>query len=336
MNWGNSNYLILLTIIPVLILLIFVSGKMKKKCFGIFADKEFFKNFLNEYPFFLAGLKNFMVLAAIVFLIIAAARPQWDHVVETVEKKGIDIVFLLDVSKSMEAVDIRPNRLSRAKVHLAMFLDHLQGDRIALVPFAGDAFVFCPLTEDYGIFRSYLDLISTDIVPVLGTDIGRGLQVAKKALSNSNAQKVVILISDGEDLGEKGIETAYDLADEDIIVYTIGIGTPEGSPIMIENSDGVREYAKDDRGNVIISKLDVNTLSRIARITDGRFYPVTPDQSEIIDILQNISYLEKMNYESRERIRLKEQYRIFLIPALIILLIESLIVLKRKKRLYDV
>ncbi len=331
MQWGNKIFLLGLLIIPILIILIFFTKKRNKSRFSKFSDERFFDFYYGNLSFFHLNLKNALLITAIFFMIIAAARPQWNKELQIVKKEGIDIVICLDTSKSMEAEDIKPNRLKRAKDQISLFIDQLKGDRVAIVAFAGKSFVQCPLTDDYGAAKMFLNNIDTDTVPYYGTNIGAALNKSASLFSNSQKYKVVILVSDGEDLEKKSIETAKKLKKDGIIIYSLGIGSPEGSTIPIKNENGDVEYAKDDKGNIILSKLDVGTLTKLAKVTDGKFYAITPQQSEIFEILKRISTIEKSKYSSKEFIRYKDQYRYFLLIALFLIFVEIFILYNKKE-----
>jgi Ca-activated chloride channel family protein len=264
------------------------------------------------------------------FLIIALARPQWGKEVQIVKKEGIDIVICLDVSKSMNAVDIEPNRLARAKDQINLFLDQLRGDRIALIAFAGESFVQCPLTDDYGAAKMFLDLLDTESVGTYGTDIGGALDKAMQLFSQKNKHKVIVLVSDGEDLAENSIDIAKDAAKQGAMIYSLGIGSTEGTTIPIKNENDDVTYAKDDAGNIVFTKLDISTLSQLAQIGNGKFYPITPQQSEIFAILQRINQIEKQKFDSREYVRYKERFSYFVVLALLILLIEIMIIPRKE------
>jgi Ca-activated chloride channel family protein len=285
---------------------------------------------LQNFSNFYWNLKNVLLLLAIFFLIIALARPQWGKEVQIVKKEGIDIVICLDVSKSMNARDIEPNRLERAKDQINLFLDQLHGDRIALIAFAGESFVQCPLTDDYGAAKMFLELLDTESVQTYGTDIGGALQKAMQLFSEKNKHKVIVLVSDGEDLVDNAVKIAKEASQQGAQIYALGIGSTEGAPIPVEKENGDISYAKDDEGNIVLTKLDVSTLSQIAQIGNGKFYPITPQQSEIFAILKQINQIEKQKFDSREYVRYKERYNYFVILALVFLLIDIMIIPRKE------
>jgi Ca-activated chloride channel family protein len=287
---------------------------------------------MQQFSGFHWSLKNFIFVFAFLFIIIALARPRWDKEVQIIKKEGIDIVVAIDVSKSMDATDIQPSRIKRAKDQISLFIDQLKGDRIAIVAFAGKSFVQCPLTNDYDAAKLFLNLLDTETVPNYGTNIGEAISNSLELFGEKEKHKVIIVVSDGEDLEENAIEIAEEAGKKNAIIYALGIGSPEGSTIPIKNREGDVVYAKDDKGDIVFTKLDITTLTQIAKKANGRFFPITPQQSEIYEIMRNINSFEKKKFDSKEYVRYKEQYKYFVIAALVLLLIESLIIYKKKTK----
>ncbi len=333
MRWESPLALFLLVLLPVLAILLAVSIRQRQKRFSIYTKD----NHIKFYNYFFAGfspfkwkLKNWLLLIVFFLIIIAAARPQWNKELQIVKKEGIDIVIAVDVSKSMDATDISPSRIERAKDQISLFIDQLKGDRIAIVTFAGRSFVQCPLTDDYGAAKLFLSMINTDIIKAMGTNIGDALNKAVSLFGESQKYKVIVLISDGEDLEAQAIKTAQKLATSGVIIYALGVGSPAGSTIPQKSANGDVEYAKDDDGNIVFTKLDIDTLQKLAAAGNGKFYPVTPRQSEIFDIMKQISSIEKQKFDSKEFVRYKEQFKYFVILALFILILESFINFNKK------
>jgi len=242
-------------------------------------------------------------------------------------------VVCIDVSKSMDATDIQPSRLERAKDQISLFVDQLKGDRIAIVPFAGSAFVQCPLTDDYGAVKLFLSNLDTNTVPVWGTDISAALTKAASVFPANTKNKVVVLISDGEDLEGNVVSQARKMGEKKITIYTLGVGSPEGSSIPMKDNNGNTQYARDASGAIVLSKLDSRTLDAIATSTGGKFYLVTPQQSEIFAIMKSIENLEKNKYSSKYYDRFKDQYTWFAGFALFLFIISILITYKRKNEM---
>jgi len=332
MHWGNPYLLFLIILIPVFLILVGVANHNRKNNFSKFAEVKFFDFFMQQFSGFHWSLKNFIFVFAFLFIIIALARPRWNKEVQIIKKEGIDIVVAIDVSKSMDATDIQPSRIMRAKDQISLFTDQLKGDRIAIVAFAGKSFVQCPLTNDYEAVKLFLNLLDTETVPSYGTDIGEAITSALELFGEKEKHKVIIIVSDGEDLEKNATKIAEEAGKQNTIIYTLGIGSPEGSTIPIKNRSGDIVYAKDDKGDIVFTKLDVTTLTQIAKKGNGRFFPITPQQSEIFEILKNINSIEKKKFDSKEYVRFKEQYKYFVVAALILLLIESLIIYKKKTK----
>ncbi len=333
MHWGKPGFLFLLLLIPVLLVMLAIGNSKRKKHFKKFAEERFYNFFMGQFSVYHWTLKNILFLFALFFLIIALAEPRWGRELRKVKKEGIDIVICLDVSKSMDATDIKPSRIERAKDQISLFMDNLHGDRVALIPFAGRAYVQCPLTDDYAAAKMFLSLLNTNTIQEYGTNIGSAIDKAMKLFTESSKHKVIILVSDGEDLQKSALESAKKAAKKGAIIYALGIGTPEGSPIPQKDENGNVTYAKDENGNIILTKLDISTLSKLAQITGGQFYPITPRQSEIFAILSSIGKMEKSKYASKEFIRYKEQYKYFLAVSLIFFFLENLIIYTKKMKL---
>jgi Ca-activated chloride channel homolog len=288
---------------------------------------------MQKFSFFHWNLKQFLFITALFFLIIALALPQWGQELQIVKKEGIDIVVCIDVSKSMDAEDISPSRMERAKDQISLFMDQLRGDRIGIVAFAGRSFVQSPLTDDYAAAKMFLSILDTETVPAYGTDMGAAIEKAMKLFSDEQTHKVIVIVSDGEDLEEKGIKVAENAAKNGAVIYTLGIGSPEGATIPLQDEQGNTVYAKDDKGNIVFSKLDVSTLTQIARAGNGRFFPITPAQSEIFEIMKNINSIEKKKFDSRHYTRYQERYYYFVVIALFFLLLEFLFVIRKPRKL---
>lgn len=314
-------------------IIIVITNHRRKKKFLKFADERFFTHFFQKFSVFHWSLKHIIYTLSFIFLIIALARPQWNKEVQIAKKRGIDIAICLDVSKSMKAEDIKPNRLKRAKDQISLFIDQLKGDRVALIAFAGRSYVQCPLTDDYGAIKLFLDLMDTESVTSYGTNIGAAINKAMSLFKQSNKHKVIIIVSDGEDLEKNAKKVANEAAKNGAIIYTLGIGSPEGATIPIINEDGDKVYAKDSKGNIILTKLDITTLTQIAQHGNGKFYPITPQQSEIFEILKNINLIEKNRYESQEYVRYEEQYKYFVLLSLFLIFLENLITYRKKGKI---
>ncbi len=220
------------------------------------------------------ALKDALLVLAVATVGVALARPQWGETAEFAQAQGEDILFVLDCSRSMLAADVRPDRLTRAKLAIQDFVqEHGQG-RVGLVAFAGQAFLQCPLTFDYDAFREALLAVDDRAIPVPGTDIGRALEEAYLAMEKNDRHKIMVLVTDGEDLEQGGVAEAKRLADKGVVVFTIGVGSPAGSPILVTGNGGRPDLLRDRAGEVVLSRLDETTLRAIAEATRGRYQPL--------------------------------------------------------------
>ncbi len=272
MNFAAPIWLYL---IPVVLLVLWggfhLAGAARRKQLSSFAADRLLGGLLRSYSPTRRRFKHILIALGLTLLLLALARPQFGYTWRDTTARGIDVLFVLDTSKSMLAEDIRPNRMERAKYAIMDFTRKLQGDRVGLVAFAGNAFLQCPLTLDYGAFELSLEAINTDIIQHGGTDIARALQEAENAFRENSNHKIIILMTDGEDLEENALEQARIAAENGVTIYSVGVGTPDGQLIPINNRFGQREFLRDSSGKLVTTKLDEATLSDIAEITNG-FY----------------------------------------------------------------
>jgi len=207
---------------------------------------------------------------------LALARPQWGESSNAGQLLGQDVIFILDCSRSMLATDVQPTRLQRAKLAIMDFVQRRGRGRVGLVAFAGQAFLQCPLTFDYVAFQEALTIVDDKTIPIPGTDIGRALDEGVHALQKSERQKLLVVLTDGEDLEQGGVKMAEALAKDHVVVFTIGVGTASGSEIQLVNEQGKTEVLRDEKGEVVRSHLDEPTLRSIAQATHGAYYPLGP------------------------------------------------------------
>ena len=222
------------------------------------------------------AFKEALLIMALGLIGLTLARPQWGQQPEAGQSLGKDTVFLLDCSRSMLATDVLPNRLERAKLAILDYVQRGGRGRVGIVAFAGQAFLQCPLTYDYTAFREALITIDERTIPIPGTDIGRALQEAFRASERNERQKLMVLVTDGEDLEKSGISVAQKVFNDGVVVYTIGVGTPAGSEIQMINEQGRLDLVRDSRGEVVRSRLDEPTLTAIAKVTKGAYFPLGP------------------------------------------------------------
>lgn len=278
--------------------------------------------------------KALLLLLAIAFLFVALARPQWGHKMEHIERKGLDLVLLQDVSLSMLAEDIKPNRLTRSRHEISAFLESLTGDRVGLVAFSGEARLMVPLTLDYGTVQSMLRELSPGwLMP--GTNLERAIRKGMDLYRNSNSAgqySVMILMSDGEELEAAAVNAARDAAKMGIRIYTIGIGSRDGVPIPVPTKGGNVAYKKDVQGNIVTTRLEDGTLQEIASVTGGQYFYANPGEFQLQKVLTEIATLEKKEQASDRMDNYQDRYQIFLGLAAFLFLIEALISEKGRRR----
>ncbi len=277
---------------------------------------------------------------AIIFLIVALARPQWGSQVEYIERRGVEIMVVLDVSESMLAEDFRPNRLARAKLEITELMDQLEGNEIGLTLFSGAAFIQFPLTSDFATARTFLDAAYPGIISRPGTAIAEAIQIAMTGFNQERAtQKVIILLTDGENHEGDVFATAQEAFEQGIIIYTIGFGSPDGQPIpQYDHLGNLIEYKKDQQGETILTTLDELTLQQIALMTDGRYFQAVPDGREVGFLADEINKLQTSELESRFETRGVERFQWFLAIAIVALTIIEIIPDRarlRKRSVYE-
>ena len=276
------------------------------------------------------AVKHALLVLSVAGLGLALARPQWGLQEEASRLLGQDVVFILDCSRSMLAADVAPSRLQRAKLALLDFVQRHARGRVGLVAFAGQAFLQCPLTLDYGAFEDALMAIGDKTIPVPGTDIGRALDEGFRAMEKSERQKFLVLLTDGEDLEKGGVQTAQALSKQGAVVFTIGVGTPAGAEIHVLSEQGVPGLVRDSKGAVVRSRLDETTLSAIARATGGAYHPLGALGEGLARVRLALETLNTKPSSSPARKLGVERFHVPIAAALVLLVTESLIGTRRR------
>lgn len=326
----NPYYFYLLALIPVVVLLYIIMQLWKRRARRNFGDPEMLSHLAPERSKIKPVLKLVLALLIIASLSVALVNPKIGSRLETVKREGVDIVFALDVSKSMLAEDVRPNRLAKAKQIISRTLDQLISDRVGIIIYAGQAYPQLPITTDYGAARLFLQTVDTDIIPSQGTAIADALELATRYFDDENQKnRVLVILSDGED-HEKGFEdAAEEAADKGIKIYTIGIGTEKGSPIPEMRSGVNIGYKRDRSGEVVVSRLNRQNLQQIAELGDGSYLGGTNTRETVNSIIETIEQMEKKEFESQVFADHKDQFQWFLGLALLLLILD-IFILERK------
>lgn len=333
-RFGAAEMLLGLLAIPAIGVFLYVTSRRARRALAAFGDTPLMRRLSASVNRRGRLAKRVLVLTTIGLLIIAMGRPQFGTRVETVRRQGLDVMVAIDVSRSMLAEDIAPNRLDKAKFAVADLIGRLDGDRIGLVAFAGEAFVQSPLTLDYAAARMFLNAMEPDIVSVQGTDVGAALSTALDAFdAGTNQHQVLIAITDGED-HEGAIDEAVARALEGgVRIFTVGMGSPDGVPIPEYDAAGRRSgFVRDEAGSIVTSRLDEATLMRIAEETGGAYYRATARGSEPEDLADQLTGEEGQELEAQQVTRFEEQYQLFLGLALLLLVAEMLIPDRRALR----
>ena len=307
----------------VLVLLWINAGRQQKRLTR-FASEKMWRQLTANVSKTRRRLKTILVLGAILSCFVALARPQYGERWIDVKQKGIDILIGLDTSRSMLAPDVRPNRLARAKLAIRDFVDRLHGDRVGLLPFAGTSFLMCPLTTDYNAFKESLDAITPASIPVGGTNIAEVITQAGKILHNEANYKILILVTDGENLQGKALAAAREAARQKMTIYTVGVGTKAGELIPDAMNQG--GFIKDENGNFIRSRLDEKTLTKIAELTGGIYVPLGSMGQGFTTIYQEkLKLVPKEEHQERKQRRPIERFYWPLALAILLLLLEFLV-----------
>lgn len=332
-RFANPEYLNALYAIPLLILLFLYLNKNRKKLLEKFAGKKLHKVVFSSYSNFKNSLKFGIILISLVLLLIAAANPQVGTRIEEVKQTGIDVYILLDVSLSMYAEDIKPNRLEKAKYQISNLIRKLRGDRIGLIVFSGAAYVQIPLTTDYSAANLFLSAVDVNTVPQPGTAIASAINLAVKSFDyKTPTGKAIIVITDGEDHEGDAAGAVQEAVENDIAVYTIGLGSTEGVPIPVYDQRGNRTgFKKDNYGNVVMTKLDEATLKQIASDGKGRYFRGSNYEDHLDVIYNELAKLDKAEFGTKKVTDYEDRFYYFLIPALILLILEFFISERRSE-----
>ncbi len=336
-RFAEPGFLSVLVIIPVLVILYILFRIKRKRELKKFGNPAILLPLMPNASSRRPSWKFTVVLIAIVLLIIGLARPQSGAKLEKVKREGIEIIIALDVSNSMLAEDIQPNRLERSKRAISRLTDRLSNDKIGLIVFAGDAYVQVPITTDYSATKLFLNSVSTDIVPRQGTVIGSAINLAINSFTpNDESSKAIIIVTDGETHEDDAIGMAKKALEQSIIVHTIGMGLPQGAPIPLTNASGQRDFRRDRNGEVVITKLDEQMLQEIAAAGGGSYVRANNAEAGINTIFDEINKMQKTELEATIYSEYNDQFVYLIAVALILLFIEFFILERKNKYLKNV
>ena len=330
-RFAHPEYLFLLLLIPVLIGIFIYTSIQKRKNIAKFGNPDLLAELMPNVSKIRPQLKFYLQLAAILFLIVVLAQPQFGTKVEKNKRKGIEVMIALDVSNSMMAQDVQPSRLDNAKQVLSQLVDDMTDDKIGLVVFAGDAYTQLPITVDYVSAKMFLSSISPQLVPRQGTAIGSAIDLAIKSFgTKGQAGRAIIVITDGENHEDDAVGAAKAAKAAHIIVHTIGMGLPQGVPIPM-GTGGSRDYLKDRSGNIVVTKLDENMLTQIATAGGGTYIRANNAEVGLNNLFNEIEKMEKTEMDSRQYSEYNDQFPLFLTLALAMMMIDFLILERKNK-----
>ena len=323
MELDEKKYLYLLFILPIVVLFFLLNLYWKRKKQREFGDLDLVRKLSPESSVFKPILKLVMILLALAGIILGLVNPKIGTKMETVKREGIDIVFAMDVSKSMLAEDVAPNRLDKSKQIVSQIINQLGNDRIGIVAYAGSAFPVLPITTDYSVAKMFLQSMNTGIVSSQGTSLDDAIKLSSTYFDEkSKTSKLLILISDGEDHSEGAEEAAEEAKKLGMKIITIGVGTEKGGTIPLKKNGFVESFQRDNENQVVITKLNRESLETIAKTANGG-YVNGNNTKEVIEYIQNaLNNIEKTEFQATQMADFQSQFQWFLGLAFVILFLD--------------
>ena len=324
----------LLAVIPLIVLVFIWVQYWKKKKLQKFGSQAIIKRLMPNVSKKLPVLKFVIYTIAMISLLVGLANLQFGTKLEEVKREGVDLMICLDVSNSMLAEDLSPNRLERSKRAIYQLIEKLHNDRLGIIVFAGDAYVQLPITTDYSSAKLFLETIGTDIVPTQGTSIGAAINLAMESFDFENGtSKSIIVITDGENHEDDAKTAAIEAAEKDVIVNTIGMGSEKGGPIPVYKNGAQIDFRKDNEGNTVVTKLNEAMLKEIATAGGGSYVRASNANAGLGIIMDEIDKMEKKEFGSKSFKDYEDRFQIFLIIALFLIVLEYFISNRRSTKL---
>lgn len=330
-RFENPEMLWALALIPLLLFAWVINGYRYENRIRNAGDRDLVRRIMPHASRLRRNIKSLLQLLAFTLIVLMIARPQFGAKLEEVKVKGVEIIIALDVSNSMLAEDIQPNRLERAKQSISRMVNDLENDRIGLILFAGDAYVQIPVTTDYVSAKMFLSTINPGIVPKQGTDIASAIELASNSFSpQSDRSRAIIIITDGENHDTDPVKAAEAAREKGVIIHAVGIGSQEGVPIPMPGG-GNRDYLKDNEGNTVITRLDDSVLKKVAVAGEGTYVKASGSSLGLGSILDEIRKMEQQEMESRLFSEYNDQFPYIALIALVLLILD-LLVMERHNR----
>ncbi len=331
-RFAHIEFLWLLLLIPVVVGAYIYITRRKRKQLEAFGDKELLQELMPNASHVRPNVKFSLEMSALIFLIIALAQPQYGTKEETIKREGIEVMMALDISNSMLAEDVAPNRLERAKQLLSKLVDQMTDDKVGMVVFAGEAFVQLPITADYVSAKMFLQNIQPSLIKTQGTALGAAINTSVRSFgtNESEASRLIILITDGENHEDDALAAAKAAKEKGIQILVVGIGKPEGSPIPIP---GTNNFRKDRQGNVVVSKLNEEMCKEIAAAGGGIYVRCDNTNTAMRAIENEVEKLATAEIETKVFTDYNEQYQSFVLLALLLLMVDYFVFTRKNKRL---
>jgi Ca-activated chloride channel homolog len=321
-----------LLIIPIMWFLFAARMAWKRKAIRRYGDINLVGKLMPDFSPGKLRTRFFIILGAWLLLIIGLANPRIGSKYEEIKRQGVDLIIALDVSNSMLAEDLRPNRLERAKQAVSKLLDKFGDDRIGIVVFAGEASLQLPFTSDYAAARMYLSTVTTESIQAQGTSIGRAINISMRSLPREGKRsKAIIIISDGEDHEEEAITEAKAAKEAGVTIHTLGIGSAQGAPIPQMKDGRLNGYKTDENGSTIITRMNPQMLQEVAKAGGGKFVQSAAGNVGLEDLFTEINAMQKSDFGTKTFTDYEDRFQFFLLPALLLMLIEIFITERRSK-----
>ena len=331
-RFGEPTYLYLLLLLPFLAVFYLYSNYRRRKNIRRFGDPVLLAQLMPDVSKYRPDVKFWIIFVAIGLFSVLLARPQFGSKLETVKRKGVEVIIALDISNSMLAQDVQPSRLEKAKRLISRLVDELDNDKVGMIVFAGDAFTQLPITSDYISAKMFLESISPSLISKQGTAIGEAINLAARSFTpQEGVGRAIIVITDGENHEGGAVEAAQEAAEKGMQVFVLGVGSPDGSPIPAE--DGSNNFRRDKDGNVIVTRLNEQMCQEIAKAGNGMYIRVDNTNSAEKVLNNEIAKLSKADVESQVYTEFDEQFQALAWLVLILLVVEMLI-LERKNPLF--
>ncbi|MBR9832957.1 VWA domain-containing protein [Acidiluteibacter ferrifornacis] len=331
-RFEHTYFLWGLALVPLILLLFILYRRWQKNARQRFGENLRMQQLIPNRSQVKANAKFYLSLMAFIFIVIGLANPQIGTKQENVKAEGLELMVAIDVSNSMMAQDLSPDRLTAAKLAMERLIERLKSDRIGMIVFAGEAYIQLPLTSDYSAAKLFLQTIDNNIVPTQGTAIGAAIDLAINSFPKEEAKnRALIILTDGENHEDDAIAAAEEARKSGIRVFTVGMGSPSGAPIPVFKNGRQNGFRQDNEGNTVVSSLNEEMLQEIAMAGDGQYFRATNSGAGIPQIMQELSSLEKKEYDSKIFTDFEDRYQIFFGIAFFLLFIDVILSERKPK-----